>query len=299
MVSDTGRNRLYIASHDIATATVWDEVRRQVVATIPTGRKPVGVGMANDRVFVASNLDAMVTVINAADMTKMTDIKLNDPRSDFRCDGSPTNLAVHPGLNRVYVAMHGVGRVAVIDAVTNRMIDCISTNSGTDGVAVDPNRNRLYVTNRDGMDLQVFETSWTSTRMLQDIPLGGVPYYVTADPATGKVFTTVAFNSPDFDLANNLYIFNSNGSTLTLSTVTIIGNTYDGGHLLVSLANGMLYISATSDGVLQIFDPATGSIGFQMPLATPYGLAENRGLGRMYVGNRDINSISIVPDTLR
>ena len=299
MVSDPLRNRLYIASHLDGRVVVWDEIAQRALTTIPVGVKPVGIGLVNDRVFVGVNTNLWISVIDAATMTKMTDIRLNDSRAALQCDGAPMNLAVHPGLKRAYVALHGSGRVAVIDAVNNRLIECITTNSGTTGVAVDPSRNRLYVTNRDGKDLQVFDISAQPARLVQDLPLGGVPYFVAADSASGKVFVTVAFNPPDYDVVDNLYVFTSDGNALTQQTTKVIGNTHDGGHLWVSQANGMLYIAETTDSALQIYDPTTQTLGLSLAMPVPYGITENRGLGRMYIANRDINSISVVSDSLR
>jgi len=135
--------------------------------------------------------------------------------------------------------------------------------------------------------------------LVQDLPLGGVPYFVAADSASGKVFVTVSFNPPDYDVVDNLYVFTSDGNALTQQTTKVIGNTHDGGHLWVSQANGMLYIAETADSGLQIYDPGTQTLGLRMAMPVPYGITENRGLGRMYIANRDINSISVVSDSLR
>jgi hypothetical protein len=129
--------------------------------------------------------------------------------------------------------------------------------------------------------------------------LNGVPYYVATDPASGKVFAEVAFNAPDYDNVNNLYVYSSDGNVLSFVTASIIGNTHDGGHLWVSQADGMLYIAATTDSQLQIYNPNTLTLGTTMAMPVPYGITENRGLGRMYIANRDINSISVVSDNLR
>ena len=291
MVSDTSRNRLYVASRNTNSVVVWDEIARSNLATIPVGSKPWGVGLVNDRVFVANNSSTSVSVMSAATMTKMTDINLNG-----KCDGGPANVAVNPVTKRVYVAMYGMGRVAVIDATNNTLVGCLTTGLGTFGVAVNQNLNQLYVTNRDGMNLQVFNISSVPGSLIKDVPLGGVPFFVQSNISTNEVYVMVAFDSPNYDNANNLQVYTATATDVSLTYATVIGNTSDGGMVWVSQASGALYVAATKNNQLQIVDPVTFAIVQTISMTDPFGITENRGLGRMYISNRNINSISIVSD---
>jgi hypothetical protein len=61
----------------------------------------------------------------------------------------------------------------------------------------------------------------------------------------------------------------------------------------------MLYIAATADNELDIYDPTTQLLGLRMSIQGPYGMVENLSLGRMYVNQRDFNAVSVVSDNLR
>jgi YVTN family beta-propeller protein len=293
LASDTTRNRLYVTSRNTNSVLVWDEIAQRTLTTIPVGQKPWGVGVVNNRVFVGNSNSASVSVIDATRMAKMTDIRLNGV-----CDGGPTNLAVNPNNNRVYVALYGMGRVAVIDATSNTLVDCVPTAGGTTGVAVNPLLNQMYVSNRDAKNLQVFDISAVPARLIWTEPLGGVPYFVQANLSTSEVYVTVAYDAGDYLNANNLQAYSASDVGLSLSVATIIGNTYDGGFLWVSQASGALYIAATADNKLQIMDLTSFSIVQTIPMPDPFGITENRGLSRMYIGNRGINSIDIERDDL-
>ncbi|MBI3740962.1 MAG: hypothetical protein HY257_04300 [Chloroflexi bacterium] len=236
---DTARNRLFSTGNTRNSVFVWDEIQRRTIATIAVESRPWGVGVVNNRAFVANNGSASVSVIDAQTLTRLTNIRLNDSRAAIQCDGGPTHVVVNPNTNRVYVALYGQGRVAVIDATTNTLIDCLRADLGTFSVAINLALNRLYVTNRDAQSVQVFDVSVVPGRLIQTVSVGGVAFNVQVNPTTNQVYVMVATNPPDFDQANLLRVYNANSfGALTLAASMRIGNTEDGGMLWVSQANG-------------------------------------------------------------
>ncbi len=293
MVSDASRHRLYVTSRDTGWLMIWDEVNLRVLTTIKVGSQPWGVGLVNDRVFVSNSNSATVSVIDAASMTRLTDINLAP-----LCSGSPAHIAVNPNTQRAYVAMYGSGRVAVIDATTNTVVGCLNTGLGTFGVAVNPALNQLYVGSRDAMTLQVFDLSRAPGVLLQTVSLGGSPFFVQANSNTNQVYVAVAHDVPNYSIADMLYVFNASSLGVTLSTVPTIGNTDDGGTIWVSQATGRLYIAATADNELEIVDPTTFTILQRISMTDPLAITEDLGLGKMYIANRQANQITIVSDSL-
>ncbi len=298
IVSDPTRNRLFVASRSTNTVMVWDEVGQRVVASIRVESRPWGVGFVNDRVFVANSNSATISVINALSLVRMTDINLNNSRAPVQCPGGPMNVAVNPTTRRVYVALYGMGRVAVIDATNNTLIDCLSANSGTFGVAVNSTLNQVYAANRDAMSLQVFDGSTVPGRLVQELPLGGVPFFVQADAVTNRVYVMVAYDAPNYETPNTLQVYSATLTGVSLISATTIGNTHDGGWIWVSQATGALYISATADNQLQILDPATLSILQTISMTDPFAITENSRLGRIYVGNRNADTITLLSSAL-
>ena len=286
-------NRLYVASRTQNNVAIWDENSQQIIKWVSVGSQPWGVTLANQRVFVANFASATVSVIDANTMNRLPDINLA-----ATCAGGPANIAANPSTNRVYVAMYGsAGRVAVIDATTDGLIECLDTGkAGAFGVAVNPNLSQLYVTHRDGMNLQVWNISTTPATRIQSWDLAGVPYVVQSDLNNSQAYLTVAYDSPTFATPNHLDVLNPTGG-LPPSLFSVIGNTDDGGAIWVSQATGNLYVAATADNQLWVINPTTlASQTIAMP--DPYGITENVGLGRMYIGNRSAGWVNIQPDTI-
>jgi len=293
LVSDTSRHHLFVASKNTKQVVVLDETNQRLLATVGVESIPWGIGLVNDRVFVANNNSRTVSVISAATLIKMADINLSG-----RCDGGPAHVAVNPNTNRVYVALYGIGRVAVIDATSNQLVGCLSAGQGTFGVAVNPTLGQLYVTNRDAMTLQVYDISTVPGSLIGTVPLGGVPFSVEADANTSRVYAMVAYDSPDYGNPNMLLAWEATASEISLVNLAIIGNTDDGGSIKVSQANGALYIAATHDNELEVLDPNTLSIVQRVSMTDPLDMAEDSELGWMYIGNRSTNAITIVSDSL-
>ena len=133
-------SHLFVASKTLNSVAIWDENTSSMVKWIGVGSQPWGVGFANAKVFVANFGSATVSVIDAVTLNKVTDINLAST-----CAGSPAHIAVNPFTSRVYVAMYGIGRVAVISALDTSLVECITTNKlGTFGVAVNPVASELY-----------------------------------------------------------------------------------------------------------------------------------------------------------
>jgi len=296
---DTARNRLFATSFRNNNVFVWDEIARRTIATIPVGGRPWGVGVVNNRVYVANTNAASVSVINAATLAKLPDIRLNDSRAAIQCDGGPTHLVVNPNTNRVYVALYGQGRVAVIDATNNSLIDCLNASTGTFALAINLSLNRLYVTNRDAQNVQVFDISVTPGRLIQTVAATGVAFNIQVNPNNNQVYVMVASDSPNFEKAINLRVYNANSTgNLTFATTRVIGNTEDGGMLWVSQASGRLYVAATLDNIVQVLDPNSFAVLKTIATTDPFALTENRALGRIYIGNRNVDTITIVSDVL-
>jgi YVTN family beta-propeller protein len=86
-----------------------------VIATIPLGGNPFGVGVNpnTNRIYVANNGINTVSVIDAATNTVTATVTVGS---------SPTGVGVNQNSNRIYVANSGSNNVSVIDGNTNAVI---------------------------------------------------------------------------------------------------------------------------------------------------------------------------------
>ncbi len=82
-----------------------------------------------------------------------------------------------------------------------------------------------------------------------------------------------------------MYSIASNGQ-LGSPTILTVGNTTDGGGILVSQKDGRIYIAETADNQVLVLN---GDLSLNSILSTglqPYALAENPTLGVIYLGDR-------------
>jgi YVTN family beta-propeller protein len=95
----------------------------QVIATIPNiGREPFGVAVVNNKVYVASFREGLLSVIDS-----QTD-QIIRTITGF---ANPTRLAADPANNLLYVTDHGDGRVHIVDTTNDTVIEQLTISGPT------------------------------------------------------------------------------------------------------------------------------------------------------------------------
>ncbi|CAG1001008.1 PE-PGRS family protein PE_PGRS18 [Gammaproteobacteria bacterium] len=303
MVSDPARDRLWLVNHGDGTVAVFREstltnTTATLLAKVAVGTKPFGIGMVDDKIYVANNggtSASTVSVMNAATMTKIKDIALST------CGNGATHLAVNPNTHRVYVSLYGSTRVAVINSLSDSIIGCVPVNAGTFGIAVHPASNSIFVGNRDGLDLWRIDGNTNAATQVVNWSNGqggGSPYYVWINPTTNLLFVMVGL--PNSSVPDRLYVYSiDNAGNLGTPRIVAVGNTGEGGYLVQSQCSGMVFIAESADDVVRIlnsdltlFGTVTAASG--LVDQGPYGLLENATLKRVYVSNKPSNTLKIL-----
>jgi YVTN family beta-propeller protein len=299
MVLDSQRGRLFVISHLDNSVIVANETNLTPITRITVGRLPFGIGLVNDKVYVANFGDrsnpSSVSVINPATLTKIRDIPLSS------CGSAATHLTVNPNNGYVYVALYGGGRVAVINSATDGIVGCVGTNSGTFGIAAHYASNRVFVGTRDGLDLWRINTAgtlFTASRVktYSNGQGGGAVFYVGVSQAYNKLFALVGL--PSSDVPNKLYVYDLDSlGNLSNEQIVSVGNTDDGGHVIQSQACGTIYVAETSEGTVRVLNADLSfkkTLGSAQGVGTgPYGLLENPTLNRLYLTNKVSNTFSV------
>jgi uncharacterized repeat protein (TIGR01451 family) len=304
MVSDGARDRLYLVNKGTNSVTVFKESTitftiPTLLAGIPVGTQPFGIGMVDDKIYVANtggNGPSSVSVISAATMTKLKDIPLST------CGNQATLLAVNPLTHRVYTTMHASGKVAVIDSNLDTLVGCVTTNAGAFGLAVHPASNSIFVGNRDGLDLtRIDGATNTATQVVNwRSGSGGSPYYVGINLTTNLLFAMVGLTNSS--VPNKLYVYSiDSAGHLSNERIASVGNTDDGGFVFQSQCSSLIYIAETADDDVRILNPdlslnsivtsASGKVD-----QGPFGLLENPTLKRVYVSNKPANTLKVLSE---
>ena len=150
-------NRVYVTNSGDDSISVLDGVTNSVISTIAvnSGMSPtaVAVNPLTNRIYVANIADAVleqgsVSVIDgdSEEVLAVLPMDTHGPGGGF-----VQGIGVDAGSNRIYVIDGGTtptdpGVLKVIDGVTSSVVSAITLDHQAEGVAVNPQINRVYVT---------------------------------------------------------------------------------------------------------------------------------------------------------
>ena len=175
---------------------------QSVIASIPVGTNPVAIAVnqASNKIYVANcptttnsqpGVQGSVTVIDG-DTNGTTTVPAGI---------CPAAIQVNSVTNKIYVANYGktclianscnnAGNITVIDGATNSTVEVDLPQPNLPhprGIAIDTNRNKIYVANHFSSDVAVIDGS---TNAVSTILTAALSYDIAANLATNKFYVT-------------------------------------------------------------------------------------------------------------
>ncbi len=170
-------------------ATVIDAASRKVLATIPlTGKPEFPAADGTGTVFV--NIEDKNQIIRLDAKTK----KVTATWSIAPCE-SPSGLAIDPVGHRLFAVCDGK-KMAVVDAITGKVLATPAIGEGPDAVAYDPKSKLVYSSNGQSGTLTVIDASTRDYKPIQTLTTQTSARTMALDPATGKVYLAAAKMGP-------------------------------------------------------------------------------------------------------
>lgn len=241
-VTDSAENMLFVL--DVATG--------KAIAYVPTGRQPNHVVLAGGRAFVSNFTDASITVIDTATLRPLKILAVGG-----------LGLALNPTTKRLYAA--GGSRVSVLDVTTETLVATLALPKGTNawGVAVDPARNRIYVTDIANPRVLVYDGA--TNALAGQVTIDAPARFGIAVGVTGQVFVASYTDSkPQLSVIDGL-------------TAKVVGRVPIGAFitsLVVEPGNGHVDASSATDRTITTVDPVLGRVSSKVRLIPiPGGLA--------------------------
>ena len=108
-------------------------------------------------------------------------------------EGRVKGLAVHEGLNLLYVASRSEDRLLVVDPYSFKIVDRLETGAEPWAVVVDEGAGRIYVSNYGSGDVWVYDV--VTHGILAKIAVGGNPAQMAILPDLHTVFVVVREDS--------------------------------------------------------------------------------------------------------
>ena len=161
--------RVFVTNESSGDITVIDVAARQVVATIPVGKRPRGIRLSPDgqRLFVALSgspmappgvdEDTLPPADKKADgigIVSVRDLKLERV---VRGGSDPEQTAISLDGTRLFVANEDVGEVSVIAVDDGRVLATFKVGGEPEGVDLRPDGRVVYVTSEEDSQVAVID----------------------------------------------------------------------------------------------------------------------------------------------
>ena len=183
---------------------------------------------------------------------------------------NPTEVAVNPNTNMVYVTNADSNTVSVIDGKTNSVVKNIEVGKQPSSIAINPNTNMVYVANSNSNTVSVIDGKTNSVKT--DIVDNGSEF-VALNPNT-----------------NMVYVANSNSNTVSvidgktnmwLEKITLEHIGYD---LAVNPNTNKVYVTNADSNTVSVIDGKTNSVVKNIEVGKqPSSIAINPNTNMVYV----------------
>jgi YVTN family beta-propeller protein len=256
----------------------------KVVATIPVGRNPWGIGVDpdNDRVYVSNQGSNSVSVIDG---------HTNKVVATIGVGFHPIGVGVVPASGTVYIANSGTGKspgtVSVISTVTDRVEKSIAVGYSPFDIGVNTISHTVYVGNGGGNGPSTGYAGTVSvirgTNVDATVNVVGTPSGIGVDSPTNNVYVAVSDQeegTSDVAVINGasrlvtqipLQAANPQGVAVDQTTHAVfVANSYQSGSV-----GSLSVINGSTDGEI-----AAITIG-----GNPWGVAVNPTTDRVYLAN--------------
>ena len=190
IVADRATGHVFVIEGDPGAITVIDPKTDAVVATIQAGEK-MEYGAADGRglVYVAGNGNKDLLRIDA----RTDAITARWPTPDCT---SPHGLAYDPAGRRLFMGCVNA-KLMVVDATSGRVVTELAIGRGSDAVAFDPKRRRVFSSNGlDGTITVYQQRTPDAYEALAPVTTAVSGRTMDVDPATGRLFVAAAQTDP-------------------------------------------------------------------------------------------------------
>ena len=257
--------RVYVANFASDTVSVIDTATNTVIATVPVGDGPRGVGVTPDatRVYVANEQSDTVSVIDTATNAVVATVAVGD---------WPTGVRATPDGTRVWVTNAESDSVSIIDTGTNAVVATVPVGIWPIDVAFSPDGARAYVTSQADT-VSVLQANGS---LVTAVPVGHTPTGSEVLPNGSKIYVANQSSNPVSVIA-----------AATNTVVATIPVDPDPTGVAVHPNGSRVYV-ATQSSSIEMIDTSTDTVVDSALQAHPRDLVLSPAGDRLYVGNHPL-----------
>src|SRR5687767_7505807 len=167
----TPAGRLYVTNENSGDLTVIDTATRQVIATIPLGKRPRGIKVSPDGATLYIALSGSPMAPPGTDESKLPppdrsadgigvfDVKQSKLLRVIQGGSDPEQTAITQDGRRLFVANEDAGQTSVIDVADGRVIATVPVGGEPEGVDLRPDGKVVYVTSEENNHVAVIDAA--------------------------------------------------------------------------------------------------------------------------------------------
>jgi YVTN family beta-propeller protein len=258
----------YVANADSDDVSVIDIATNAVVATVPVGDEPYGVGITPDNryVYVANHLSNSLSVIDAKTNTVTATVA--------NVCANPAFVEPTPDGTEMWVSCLGETRVVVVNRATHTVTRWLVFQTQPHGITFNADGSRVYVASFGNATVRVHRADvlWE----LKQVPSGIAPTDVQIEPS--GVFAWV-LSSGESRITNINLATNRTDRTQWFSAPPF--------SLTIHPDGARIYVTLPSAGLVSRFNPSTFGQSTINVGGTPMGIDRNADGSRLYVANEN------------
>ena len=285
---NSATNRIYVANRNSNTVSVINGSKDTIVATVNVGNLPtrLRINSLNNRIYVTNDGDQSISFIDGNTNTVDATANLETPQGF----GSVPGFEINRNTNRIYAATaFPTNSIWVIDGITGTVINTIGTDDrlmGPPGIGVDPNSNRIYVSNMNP-GISVIDGVANSQVATVNVGFSSSSIRPQVDSGLNRIWA-----------ATNNIINAINGSTNSITGTINIGDQVS--NIKVNDANHHVFATGVNNNIVSVIDGnsnsllTTVSIGYGRGSG---GLTINTVTNRVYVTNHSDGTVSVIQDS--
>ena len=163
--------RLYVTNENSGDLTVIDTATRQVIATIPLGKRPRGIKVSPDGATLYVALSGSPMAPPGTDESKLpppdrkadgigvVDVKQGKLLRVIQGGSDPEQTAVSQDGRWLFVANEDAGQTSVIDISDGRVVATVPVGGEPEGVDLRPDGKVVYVTSEEDNQVAVIDAA--------------------------------------------------------------------------------------------------------------------------------------------
>ena len=247
------------------------------IGVLHAGQHPeaIAVDTQTHMVYIAYEYPGLIVGFDPVHGTVRWKAQLTDSATDIQVDSTTHRVYAVSSIFR-----NRSGLLSVLDGITGKVLLTAPTGFGDNGLAIDTQRQRVYVSSSDTGVVNAFTLLPTPAgRFLVEastLHIGSHPQAIGVNSRLGRLYVS---DTSD----NNIRVYDEI-STRIIATIAVAALPVQ--PLRVDDASGRVYVVCSNGQELDVIDGNNNKVIARVPTGPyPEGVAYNTATGRIYVAN--------------